>query len=169
MWSKGVLVICVAFFVSNTLAANKCWYDKCLGEDDKYCKDKEVVCTQELAMASITYLRDEHGYTIESEPYSSNYDCFKYGVRSFRQFSNGTDIRQYEMFKSCIPQNVKVCELSTRKKREAELTDGGTRYVCNQCSKDLCETDSSISIIGSWKLISGIVLVLLIKEKIHKL
>lgn len=82
----------------------------------------------------------------------------------------GVTSNSYSVFKSCIPRNIKVCDLkkkpdSDKMALEAQPRAGiisGSTNFCGQCTGNLC--NSAGALLGSWKILGGVFIVVFSKK-----
>ncbi|KAL5284604.1 hypothetical protein ACFFRR_006731 [Megaselia abdita] len=152
------LVITTIINVSN--AASECWFSNC--NNSTTCPEDVLDCTPQIALDSVNYLKKIYDNAILNSSLSSSYDCFTFGTNTSVYYSDGSEEETYTLYRSCIPRNVKVCDLGNqnRKRRSPLIISGNT---CLQCKENLC--NGSVKLFSMWSIFT-ILLALVISQKV---
>lgn len=181
---QAVFFAFVLFFsvVSFGETASKCWYSNC--NNSTTCPEDVVECTAQTALDSVNYLNTIFNNTVSTAGLSSSYDCFIYGKNSSNYlvfslslilifvfnfpgvwYSDNSEIDSYTLYRSCIPKNIKVCDIGkkSRRRRTAILVGAMSGHTCSQCTSNLC--NSSVKLFTMWNVSLVMSVIFVIAQK----
>ncbi|KAL5284603.1 hypothetical protein ACFFRR_006730 [Megaselia abdita] len=155
MRSELFFIISSFYFVDFSSATNKCSFNNC--QNSTKCSGKFVKCSQKMALKSINYLNGIFDNVISTEDLPNTFKCFTYITHTTHWYDDKTSNSSYTDYRSCITENVDVCQLGKEEKNKtfkAVLTGITTGATCDQCEEDLCNKTNSFSFKIAYAIIS---------------